>query len=140
MNMTAHSSNMRRWIPTIIIFILSCVFLISGPLKEGQDVGYYALLYDTVDDYVTRRAPFRQEHLKLATEARDRGELVMGGAFTDPADTALLIFRVENRGVVESFARRDPYVLNGLISHWEVRAWNVVIGNTDQPMAQTTAP
>ena len=103
-------------------------------------MGYYALLYDTVDDYITRRASFRQEHLKLAAEARDRGELVMGGAFTDPADMVLLIFRVENRGVVESFARRDPYVLNGLISHWEVRAWNVVIGNSDQPMAQTTAP
>ena len=99
-------------------------------------MGYYALIYDTVGDYITRRAPFRQEHLKLAADARDRGELVMGGAFTDPADTALLIFRAENRGVVESFARRDPYVLNGLISHWEVRAWNVVIGNSDQPTAQ----
>ena len=100
-------------------------------------MGYYALLYDTVDDYITRRAAFRQEHLKLATEARERGELVMGGAFTDPADMALLIFRAENRGVVESFARRDPYVVNGLISHWEVRAWNVVIGDGDKPTPQT---
>jgi uncharacterized protein YciI len=102
-------------------------------------LGYYALIYDTVDDYITRRAPFRQEHLKLAAEARERGELLMGGAFTDPADMALLIFRAENRGIVESFARRDPYVLNGLISHWEVRSWNVVIGNSDQPSVQVPA-
>jgi uncharacterized protein len=102
-------------------------------------LGYYALIYDTVDDYITRRAPFRQEHLKLAAEARERGELLMGGAFTDPADMALLVFRADNRGIVESFARRDPYVLNGLISHWEVRAWNVVIGNSDQPSVPAPA-
>lgn len=93
-------------------------------------MAYYALIYDLVDDYLARRAAFREEHLRLASEAHARGELVMGGAFADPADKALLVFRAEDRGVVESFARNDPYVRNGLIARWQVRPWTVVIGNT----------
>ena len=58
-----------------------------------------------------------------------RGEIVMAGAFADPPDKALLVFRAEDRSVPESFARTDPYVINGLVKRWEVRAWTVVIGN-----------
>jgi hypothetical protein len=108
--------------------------------SEDEPMGYYALLYDMVGDYIARRATFRQEHLKLAAESHARGELLMGGAFADPADRGLLIFRAENRGVAESFARKDPYVLNGLILRWEVRQWTVVIGNTDPPISVPPAP
>jgi len=92
-------------------------------------VAYFALFYDVVEDYVTRRTPFRQEHLKLASEAHARGELVMGGAFADPADRVLIVFQANDRSVAESFARNDPYVMNGLVKRWEVRPWTVVIGN-----------
>jgi uncharacterized protein YciI len=30
--------------------------------------------------------------------------------------------------VVEEFVRNDPYVIHGLVTRWEVRAWAVVIG------------
>ncbi|HLM71697.1 MAG TPA: YciI-like protein [Polyangiaceae bacterium] len=89
---------------------------------------YFALFYEVVADYITRRASFRDEHLRLAREAHARGELVMAGAMSDPADRALLIFRALDASVAEDFARKDPYVLNGLVTRWEVRAWNVVIG------------
>src|SRR5687768_2542724 len=89
---------------------------------------YFALFYDIVDDYITRRAQYRDEHLRLAREAHGRGELVLAGAMTDPADRALLIFRAPDASAAEDFARRDPYVVNGLVKRWEVRAWNVVIG------------
>ncbi len=92
-------------------------------------MAYFALFYDVVEDYVTRRTPFRQEHLKLASEAHARGELVMGGAFADPADRVLIVFQANDRSVAESFARNDPYVMNGLVKRWEVRPWTVVIGN-----------
>ena len=39
------------------------------------------------------------------------------------------MFRVSTRSAVEDFARKDPYVTNGLVSRWEVRSWKVVIGN-----------
>lgn len=92
-------------------------------------MSYFALLYELVDDMVTRRAPFREEHLRLAREARDRGDLVLGGALTEPVDRALLVFQVDDKTKVEAFARQDPYVLNGLALNWEVRPWAVVVGN-----------
>jgi uncharacterized protein YciI len=101
-------------------------------------MNYYALLYDLVDDMVTRRVPFREEHLRLAREARDRGELALGGALAEPVDRALLVFQVEDKSKVEDFARKDPYVLNGLVKKWEVRPWNVVVGN-EKPAA-TASP
>jgi len=89
---------------------------------------YYALFYETVDNYLERRAPHREEHLAYATAAHARGELVLGGAFDEPADGALLIFAGDTPAVAEEFARNDPYVRNGCIAEWKVRPWVVVIG------------
>ena len=91
---------------------------------------YYALFYgELVDDFVNRRTPFRDEHLRLARESFDRGEIQLAGALADPADGALLIFRAPDAAVAEAFARNDPYVKNGLVKKWQVRKWTVVIGN-----------
>ncbi len=92
-------------------------------------MNYFALIYTVVDDFVARRAPYRDEHLRLAREANRRGDLLLAGAVMDPFDTALLIFRVRDRSIVEAFAERDPYVANGLVSRWQIRRWAVVIGN-----------
>ena len=92
-------------------------------------MNYFALIYYVIDDYVARRAAYRDEHLRLAREAHRRGELLLGGAFAEPADRAMLVFRTADRSVVEEFARNDPYVVGGLVTRWEVRRWNVVIGS-----------
>jgi len=89
---------------------------------------YYLLIYKTVDNYVERRAPYRDAHLAYATAAHDRGELFLGGALTDPPDSAILVFRVADPAVVKDFARKDPYVKAGLITEWTVRPWVDVIG------------
>lgn len=92
---------------------------------------YFALIYELVDDYVERRAPLRSSHLALAEEARSRGEIVLAGAFADPFDKALLVFHTPDQTIPDAFAKGDPYVINGLVKHWEIRLWNVVIGNVD---------
>ena len=92
---------------------------------------YYALFYYVVDDFVARRAEYREEHLRLVREAHRRGELLLAGALTDPIDRALLVFRAADRSVAEDFARNDSYVKRGLVTRWEVRPWAVVIG--DEP-------
>lgn len=89
---------------------------------------HYLLFYDVVDDYVSGRAPFRSAHLALAREAVARGELVLGGAFANPPDGAVLLFRGASPAVAEAFARQDPYVRNGLVTRWYVREWTTVIG------------
>lgn len=104
-------------------------------------MNYYALIYETVDDYVARRAQFRELHLRAARAAHERGELVLAGAFDDPVDRALLVFRVNSKNKAEEFARNDPYVVNGLVKKWEVRPWKVVVGQEGQERgASSNAP
>lgn len=89
---------------------------------------HFLLFYDVVDDYVERRAAFRAEHLAKAWAACAAGDLVLGGALDDPADGALLLFRGESSAAAEAFATNDPYVRNGLVTRWRIRAWNTVAG------------
>jgi hypothetical protein len=90
---------------------------------------YFVLIYYVVDGFVSQRAPFREGHLRLAREANERGELVLAGALGDPAERALLVFYGPDGAAAEAFARSDPYVINGLVTRWEVQPWAVVIGN-----------
>jgi hypothetical protein len=88
----------------------------------------FALIYDVVDNFVERRMPFRDAHLRLARDANARGLLQLAGALGDPPEGALLVFRAESPSAVEAFALADPYVTEGLVTAWRVRSWNVVIG------------
>jgi len=98
---------------------------------------YFALFYELVDDFVARRAAFRSEHLRLAGEAYSRGDLLLGGALGEPADTALLVFNCANKSIVDEFAKRDPYVVNGLVKKRIVRPWTVVVGQNAEPVASS---
>lgn len=89
---------------------------------------HYLLFYDVGEDYLKRRAEFRNEHLALAWQAHARGELLLGGALAEPVDCALLLFEGEGPAVAERFARTDPYVIQGLVRRWRVRPWNTVVG------------
>ena len=89
---------------------------------------HYLLFYDFVPDYVERRPEFRSQHLKLAWESHERGELILAGAFTDPVDGAALLFRCESRAVPERFVAVDPYVTSGLVKQWTIREWTTVVG------------
>jgi uncharacterized protein YciI len=90
---------------------------------------YFALFYDVVDDFVEHRAPYRGAHLRLVQEAHRRGEIVLAGALGMPPDRALLIFRGSDPSIASDFARADPYVVNGLVTRWEVQPWAVVVRN-----------
>ena len=90
---------------------------------------HFALMYDVVDRFVEQRMPHREAHLGLVRAAHARGELVLAGALGDPPDGALLVFRADNADVAERFARADPYVMQGLVTGWRVRPWNVVVGD-----------
>jgi uncharacterized protein len=88
---------------------------------------YFALLYDTVDDFAARRQPYRDAHLALVDAAHRDGRLLLAGAFK-PADGALLVFRTADAAEVGRFVERDPYVQHGLVTRWRIREWAVVIG------------
>src|ERR1043166_4451187 len=88
---------------------------------------YFMLFYDVVDDFPAKRTPSRGVHLHQVQQAHDRGDLLMAGALAEPADRAVLVFRAQEREIVEEFARGDPYVTNGLVRTWQVRPWMQVI-------------
>jgi uncharacterized protein len=89
---------------------------------------HYLMFCEVSDDYLERRGEFRAEHLRLAWEAHERGELVLAGALGDPVDGTLLMFRGDSPEVAERFAAADPYVRNGVVKRWHVRPWTTVVG------------
>lgn len=89
---------------------------------------HYLLIYELAPDYLERRAQYRREHVQLAWQAHERGELVLGGALSDPADAAVLFFAGDSPEGAAAFAQRDPYVRNGLVRSWRVREWTTVVG------------
>lgn len=86
---------------------------------------HYILIYELAPDYLERRGPYRNEHLKLAWQADG---LLLGGALADPADRAMLLFQGDSPEAATRFAKADPYVKNGLVKRWEVRPWTTVVG------------
>jgi uncharacterized protein len=108
-------------------------FRAAGGVSSIAGLGgavHFLLLYQFVPDYLQRRPLHRAEHLRLAWQAHDRGELILAGALADPADAAVLLFEGENDAAARAFAAADPYINAGLVTQWTVRPWTTVVGDT----------
>ncbi|WP_298348995.1 YciI-like protein [uncultured Dokdonia sp.] len=90
---------------------------------------YYILTYTFIENYLEKRTPYRKDHFEVAKAAVAAGSLLLGGATEDPGETGVLIFQVKDKSQVETFAAQDPYVKNGIVSSWEIKEWNVVLGS-----------
>lgn len=89
---------------------------------------HFCLFYDYVPDVLTKRTPFRSDHLALIKEFHEAGKLVSAGAFDPPTDGALIVFKGDSPDVAASFVKRDPYVKNGVVTGHRIKPWNVVVG------------
>lgn len=89
---------------------------------------HYVLIYETTADYLERRGQYRAEHLALAWQWAETGELLLGGAMGEPVERAMLLFACDSPEVPANFARLDPYVRHGLVAHWRVMPWHTVVG------------
>ncbi len=87
---------------------------------------HYLLRYDYVSDILARREPHRPGHLAALRELHERGIVTHAGAAGDPVDHAVIVFKTDDRSVVEGFVRGDPYVLNGIVTAWRIDPWTVV--------------
>jgi uncharacterized protein len=92
---------------------------------------YFALFYDTVDNFVERRLPHRPAHLAMIDAAYADGRLVLAGALKPSG--ALLVFRADDASDVERFVKSDPYVTSGLVTSWRIQEWAVVVGEHAVP-------
>ncbi|CAH0478766.1 unnamed protein product [Peronospora belbahrii] len=101
--------------------------LLSRAMSIVTDKKYYILRYEYVSDILDRRGPFRAEHLERAVNAKRDGHVIMGGALVNPPDAGVFIFNVEDKEVIENFAKSDPYVVNNLVTSYSIREWTVVV-------------
>ena len=90
---------------------------------------YYLLNYDYVPDILTRREPYRADHLQALSDYQERGELLLAGAVGDPVTGAAFVFKVESVADVHAFVDNDPYVANELVTNHSIQPWTVVIGS-----------
>ena len=90
---------------------------------------HYLLFYELAPDYLARRGAHRTDHLKLAWQAHASDGLLLAGALAEPSDRAVLLFEGDSPDAAKRFANADPYVRNGLVKRWEVRAWTTVVGD-----------
>lgn len=97
-------------------------------------MAFFLLEYQLVGDYLERRAALRADHLTLAREAHERGDLVFAGALTDPTDRAVFVWTVDDRSTIETFVAADPYVRHGLVTESTIRPWTVVVGAGAAPV------
>lgn len=90
--------------------------------------GYFILHYEYVPDILEKRDPFRAGHIAGAKKMTDENKIVLAGAYTDPTDGAAFCFKDVTREDIEEYVKADPYFVNGLVSSYSIRAWNVVAG------------
>ena len=53
-----------------------------------------------------------------------RGDLIAVGAWADPREGAMAIFR--SRAAAEEFIREDPFVVQGVVASHEIKDWNEI--------------
>jgi uncharacterized protein YciI len=82
----------------------------------------YVLLYESADDVLSKAQAHFAAHSARGQEFHEHGSLLAYG-FGDPQqEGSMAVFTT--REAAEEFARGDPFVLNGVVSSWEIRAWN----------------
>lgn len=96
-----------------------------GPMA---DLATFAVLYRYVPDMETRRAPHREAHLRWLKELADQGVVLVAGAFQDPVDSAVLIFRAADLHAVRRLLVDDPYAEANLITEVVARPIGLAIG------------
>ena len=89
---------------------------------------YAAIVTYTPDASVIAKA--RPAHRQYLIGLKEQNKLVISGPFADDRG-GLLVYEAENPGQVEALIAADPFAAQGVFLSWEIRAWNVVMINSD---------
>jgi uncharacterized protein YciI len=86
----------------------------------------YVLLYESAENVAEKAPAYAAAHREYWHPFRERGELLLIGAFGDPqSQGAMAVFTT--REAADEFARGDPFVVNGVVRSWEVREWDEAV-------------
>jgi uncharacterized protein YciI len=83
----------------------------------------YVLFYSSAPDVAAKAPPVFPAHKAHCQAYQARGELLMVGTFENPqADGSMAVFT--SRAAAEEFAAADPFVLQGVVSSYQIKGWN----------------
>jgi uncharacterized protein YciI len=83
----------------------------------------YVLFYESAEGAMEKAPLHFAEHQVYFDGFHARGALLMLGPFGNPQDEgSMAIFTT--RDAAEEFAAGDPFVLNGVVGNWYIRAWH----------------
>lgn len=83
----------------------------------------YVLFYESADNVAAKARSQFPAHQARWAEFAAKGTLLGIGTFGRPQEEgSMAIFAT--REAAEEFANGDPFVLNGVVSRWEIREWN----------------
>ena len=90
---------------------------------------YYVVFFDvdypSIKEALSEAPQAIAAHKKRSQEWHKQGRLVMAGAFQDSPEGHLTTMGVlTSREAAEKFAQGDPFVRNGKVIRWYIRAWN----------------
>ena len=84
--------------------------------------------YKTLRDVTAHSPETISEHLARSNRLHKEGKVLMAGAFLDRPDEPLTTMGVfYTREDAEEYAKRDPFVLNGMVANWYVREWGNIL-------------
>ncbi len=98
---------------------------------KSQPVYYVAIFntsFHSIEEVRTKFAEAMAMHIGRSREFQKSGKLLMAGAFRNahggPIDTMGVLI---SREAAEEYAQGDPFVLNGMVTKWEIREWNNIL-------------
>ena len=97
---------------------------------RGSPAHVLALIYDLAEDYLERRGPLREEHLGLARAAHRPRRACPGRGVQRSVRPRAAGLDDRRRVGGDALRRGRPYVANGLVTGWQIRTWNVVVGRS----------
>ncbi len=86
----------------------------------------------TVSDYVTRREPYRQDHIQRLVGLRERGVLIGGGPAPD-GRSAEVFYRVKRPADLAGLVEEDPYYRGGAWTGYASRSFSQFVEPWEAP-------
>lgn len=82
----------------------------------------YILWGSYCEDALTKRTPFRQQHLEGLAKQKETGLLITIGPTKD--NTRVFgIYEAETEDIVKDLIESDPYWQNGIWTGYEIKEW-----------------
>ncbi len=96
----------------------------------------YAVTYTYGSGTDAGRDQHRPAHIDFLRSQFDAGHLRVSGPFADSGpDGALLIWEAGSETELREWIDQDPFYVNGLIGHREVRQWKIVFDISQSQVA-----